>query len=99
MQTSTPCEALNAGLCLEVSYDGYTRIVEVHAVGLSREGRWIMRVWQVAGGSQSGKDFGWKMMRLDEVTSVRLSDQKSMAPRPLYKCNDPEMLGGIKCQV
>jgi hypothetical protein len=41
----TACETLRSGLCLEVRYDGYTRTVEVHAVGYTQEGKGIIRVW------------------------------------------------------
>lgn len=48
-QAHTPCEALKTGRCLLIQYDGYTRVVEVHAVGYSSENNAIMRVWQVRG--------------------------------------------------
>jgi len=99
MLSVTPCDAMNAGKCLELRYDGYSRIVEVHAVGRSREGFWLMRVWQVRGGSFHNESIGWKTMRLDEGFSAYLSDEKSMAPRPGYKRGDRAMTGGIKCQL
>jgi hypothetical protein len=99
MYSATPCDALNAGQCLELRYDGFSRIVEVHAVGLSREGHWLMRVWQVRGGSVHSEPIGWKLMRLDEGFSAHLLNEKSMAPRPAYKRGDRAMSGGIKCQL
>ena len=99
MLSNTPCEALRAGRCLELRYDGFSRVVEVHAVGITRERNWIMRVWQVRGGSVSNEPVGWKLMRLDEGFSTHILAEKSMAPRPRYKRNDPAMAGGIKCQI
>ena len=99
MNPTIPCDALNAGRCLELRYDGYSRVVEVHAVGLSSEGNWLMRVWQVRGGSVTGERIGWKLMRLDEGFSAQILNEKSMAPRPGYKRGDPAMTGSIKCQL
>ena len=62
MKTQTPCEALRLRKCLEVRYDGFVRVVEVHAVGLTKEGNAVMRVWQTRGGSQSGEPVGWKLL-------------------------------------
>ncbi len=44
MLNSVWCNALRAQNCLELRYDGFTRIVEVHAVGVSKEGNEIARV-------------------------------------------------------
>ena len=99
MQATTPCEALAAGKCLELRYDGYSRVVEVHAVGISGNGHWIMRVWQVRGGSIHNEPVGWKTMRLDEGFSAYVLEDKSMAPRPGYKRGDKAMPRGIKCQL
>jgi hypothetical protein len=47
MWNSTACDALRQRKRLELRYDGYTRVVEVHAVGSTKDGNDIMRVWQV----------------------------------------------------
>lgn len=99
MQPSTACEALKAGKRLELRYDGFSRVVEVHAVGITAEGNWVMRVWQVRGGSSRAEPVGWKLMRLDEGFSAYILEENSAAPRPLYKHGDPAMPRGIKCQL
>jgi hypothetical protein len=77
MYVRTACEALKTARRLEIRYDGYHRIVEVHAVGNSREGAPLMRVWQVRGGSTSGESAGWKLLRLDETRALSLLDEPS----------------------
>lgn len=94
----TPCEALRLGKCLELRYDGYTRIVEVHTVGMTNDGNAIMRVWQVRGGSNSGERQGWKLMRLDETFSTHVIEEPSAAPRVGYKRGDKHM-ASIRCQL
>lgn len=98
MHTHTACDALANGLCLELRYDGFSRVVEVHAVGTTKDGNEVMRVWQVRGGSNSGERSGWKIMRLNEAFSAHITDEKSKAPRNGYKRGDPAMQW-IRCQV
>jgi hypothetical protein len=99
IQASLPCAALSEGKRLKVRYNGFTRIVEVHAVGRSRENHSLMRVWQVRGGSISEEPIGWKLMRLDHATDGVVTDEVSDAPRPEYKRGDSAMLGGILRQL
>lgn len=98
MWKSQACDALRQGKRLELRYDGFTRIVEVHAVGTSEEGHDLMRVWQVRGGSVSNERIGWKLFRLDETFSPHLTDEKSEAPRKGYKRGDKAMRF-ITCQI
>lgn len=98
MILATACQALQEGKCLEVRYDGYSRVVEVHAAGYTKEGNEIIRVWQVRGGSVSGERTGWKLMRLDEARSAHVIDEPSQAPRSGYKRDDTAM-ERIRCQV
>lgn len=98
MWANVSCDALRRKKCLELRYDGYSRIVEVHAVGKTKEHHGIMRVWQVRGGSKSGERIGWKLMRLDEAISAHVTDEDSQAPRHGYKRGDRDMQT-IDCQV
>ena len=97
MWAQVACEALSAGKVLNLRYDGYDRCVEVHAVGVTKEGHVVMRCWQVSGGSESDHPVGWKLLRLDKATSAVISDQGSMAPRSGYNPPDRAMAGGVTC--
>ena len=90
MLIGTACEAVTKGLCLEVRYDGYVRVVEVHACGYTHEGHAIMRVWQVRGGSVSGERSGWKLLRLDEARTLSVLVEASQAPRQGYRRGDKD---------
>lgn len=85
------CQALQQGKILELQYDGYSRCVEVHAVGISTAGHYVMACWQTSGGSSSGERVGWKLMRLDEVRGGGMSNQASAAPRDGYRRGDKRM--------
>ena len=100
MITLTPCEAIASAKRLELRYEGYLRVVEVHTVGRSKAGYWLMRVWQVRGGSVTNEAVGWKLLRIDESFSAHFIEMRyPKAPRPGYKRGDPAMTGGIKCQL
>lgn len=98
MWMDTACRALRERRVLELRYDGYSRCVEVHAVGYSQVGVAMMRAWQVRGGSASGEKVGWKLMRLSEALGAILSDEASQAPRKGHKRGDPG-LARIVCEL
>ena len=85
------CIALRKARCLELRYAGLSRLVEVHAVGTTGEGHQIMRVRQVSGDSKGGEHRGWKMLRVDEITSAKVTALPSQAPRLGYNPDDPAM--------
>lgn len=97
MWFARPCEALKAGKRFEISYDGFCRVVEVHAVGATKDGNEVMRVWQVRGGSNTGEQ-GWKLLRLDKANGGKVLEEISHAPRPGYEREDSHMIT-IACQV
>lgn len=98
MLIDTASQALRQGRVLELRYDGYSRAVEVHACGYTKQGHAVLRGWQVGGGSVSGERQGWKLMRLDEASAAQVSDQVSEAPRKGFKPGDPAM-ERIVCEV
>jgi len=91
MLHNTPIAALQAGTCLELRYDGFSRVVEVHAVGVSTAGNPCMRVYQVRGGSVSGEPVGWKMMVMDKAFTMHLTEEVAHSPRQGYAKNDRGM--------
>ena len=97
MRVELACQALRERRCLELRYDGWSRTVEVHAVGYTKENNAVMRVWQTHGGSNSGEN-GWKLLRLDEVIFGHICPAQSGAPRSGYKRNDRAM-SRIVCQT
>lgn len=99
LDIQTACGALRAQRCLEITYDGFARVVEVHACGYTKDNKPIMRAWQVRGGSVSNEPVGWELLRLDETTGGRaLDNENSGAPRRGYKPNDAA-IARIVCQI
>lgn len=98
MWTDTASQAIRQRLRLELRYNGFTRCVEVHAVGYTKAGHPVMRAWQVRGGSTTGERAGWKLMRLDEAGGAQLTGEPSEAPRRGYKRGDSAM-ERILCEV
>ena len=98
MWAHVACQALRNGKRLQLSYDGFTRVVEVHTVGTATSGNECMSVWQVRGGSDSNERVGWKTMRVDEALAAVEIDEKSEAPRTGYMRN-AKQFRIIRCQI
>jgi hypothetical protein len=98
MTPSLACRALQEGRVIDLSYRGFLCSVEVHLVGHTRDGRALMRVWQVRGCSVSGEPKGWKTMMLDDIAYARLTPEPSRAPRPDFNPGDATIVQVI-CQV
>lgn len=98
MLSDTACDALQKGVCLELKYNGFSRVVEVHCVGITTKDNLGMRVWQVRGGSESNEPVGWKLLLLEEATGASLTTEKSQAPRQGYKRGDKGMKR-IICEI
>jgi len=98
MLAEIACEALRRRKILELKYDGFSRCVEVHAVGVSKTGHIVMCCWQVRGGSVSNEPIGWKLMKLADVSSAVVINEPSQAPRLGYRKGDSRMVQ-ITCEI
>lgn len=92
------CKALKSRQRFELRYNGFVRVVEVHAVGFSKNNDPVARVWQVSGGSAGTETVGWKLLRLDQSTGGVVLNEASEAPRPGYKPGDRAMTR-IVCEL
>ena len=72
-------------------YDGYPRTVEPHCYGESRAGNELLRCYQVAGGSSSGNVPDWKLMTVDKISGLALTQKTFLGPRPEYNRDDKAM--------
>lgn len=61
-------------------YDGFERIGEPHDLGLQKGLRRLL-VYQLAGGSRSGRLPDWRLVTLDKVTDFALMDTTFAGPR------------------
>lgn len=89
--------SMDSGLSLQLNYDGEPRLVEVHALGVSKAGKPCFRGYQVAGGSHSGEFEGWKMFSLGKVSEMpKLLDIHVEGPRDGYQKGDKGMIQVVK---
>jgi hypothetical protein len=84
---------------LGIYYEPGARIIEPCAYGLSREHHGLLRAFQTAGASTSGKHVNWKLLRTDKITQIDMLAARFDRPRPEYRRGDKAMVGGIYCQI
>ena len=68
---------------LDIYYEPGARIVEPCAYGLSRERHALLRAFQTAGASASGKHVNWKLLRTDRITQMHVLAARFDRPRIL----------------
>jgi len=52
---------------LQLTYKDHARTIEPHCVGIGHSENTLLRCWQTAGGSNSGKCPDWKLMRVSQI--------------------------------
>ena len=85
------CEAIRNKNLITFNYDGGERTVEPHCYGVSKDGKELLRAYQIAGHSESGNPAGWKLFRLDGLTDLHVSNDTFDRPRPQYNPEDRVM--------
>lgn len=79
--------AITTQRVLKLFYHDYWRIIEPHAFGRSKSGDDILRCYQTDGGSASGENVGWKLLKISEILSLDMSEKRFIV-RPDYKRDD-----------
>lgn len=75
--------------------DGF-RTIEPYAVGVSRAGNTVVRAWMSKGISKTGKLNrklvpGWRLYRIDRITTLNVTLQKFLVPHKGYNPKDMNM--------
>ncbi|MFZ5997459.1 MAG: hypothetical protein ACOYW7_08230 [Nitrospirota bacterium] len=91
------CRAIGERRLLELHYHGYPRIVEPHVYGKDHHGDDVVRCYQVYGGSESGEEVGWKLLKVREISSLHMIET-TFSTRRWYQRNDT-IIESILCQV
>lgn len=68
---------------LRLTYRGYMRLVEPHAIGITTGGHRALLAWQVEGGSKSDPPTGWRTFLIEEIKSPSVT-VRGFTPRDTY---------------
>ena len=92
------CDAIHNRCVLRFNYDGHPRIVEPYAYGLSRTLREVMRCYQTGGSSRSGGVPAWRLMKVDKIRFLAVTQEHFIGERAGYKKGDKGM-STIFCEL
>lgn len=95
---SAVCDAIRGRRVLGFRYDGGDRTVEPHCHGVSTAGNEVLRAYQTAGSSRSGKPVGWKLFEVSKMSALQSQRETFGANRPDYNPNDNGM-SSVHCNV
>ncbi len=94
----TICNAILNRHVLKFTYHGHPRVVQPHAYGLSRKGKEVIRCYQTGGNSRSGRVPPWRLIRLDQIVSLIVTEEHFVGERPGYVKGDKGM-STIFCEL
>lgn len=93
------CSAIQNQKVLRITYDWGSRTVEPHAYGLNDDDHELLRAYQVSGSSESGETRGWKLFRVDEISSLSVLEDNFEGPRRGYRRGDKALDARIYCEL
>jgi len=76
--------AIRSKELLAILYHEHTREIEVYAYGATRLGDEVALCFQTAGGSESGEVPGWKLLKVEEISSIRATGVASSEGEAKY---------------
>ena len=74
-------EAIGNSNIIEFSYHGHDRIAELHVYGI-HNGRKQVLVYKIGGSTVSGGLPNWRWINVDEISSIRITQQSFYGQRP-----------------
>jgi hypothetical protein len=83
-------DAINTLQVLKFTYSGIDRVVEPHAIGISRTGKVLLRCFQTLGGHVT-PGHEWDLCELRKISNLRVSSDYFQGPRPGYRKGDSHM--------
>ncbi|MEN5313528.1 hypothetical protein [Pseudomonas koreensis] len=86
----TIIDAISNYQVLTFTYSGIPRVVEPHAVGLSRTGKEVIRCFQTHGGHVT-PGHEWDLCELNKISDLKISGATFHTPRPGYRRGDSHM--------
>jgi hypothetical protein len=77
---------------LKFNYNGMPRVVEPQTYGLSSAGNEVLRAYQRARGSQSGKSQIAKLFDIEKISNLEIANQHFTEALPQHNPNDSAMI-------
>ncbi len=69
------CSSINSKQILLFNYEDSTRIVEPYCYGLTKDGKEVLRAYQIKGQSKSGNPVGWKLFSVSKMENIIVSNE------------------------
>ncbi len=91
MNETDICLAIRQMRKVQFDYEGVPRVVEPHLLGIMRNGTMVLCVYQVGGGSKSGKPVGWKSFIPEKIENWTLLSETFGNTEPGYNRDDTRM--------
>ena len=88
-------ESIQNTKVMRIWYHPGERVIEPHALGVTKDGHHVLRAWQRSGASASHEHENWKLFRLDRTDDVEPMGQSFDGPRPGYNPDDKAMKRGF----
>ena len=92
------CDAIYNRCVLEFTYQGHPRVAEPHAYGLSLALNEVIRCYQTGGTSHSGNVPDWKLMRVNQIELLTVTEEHFVGERNGYQKGDKSM-STIFCEL
>jgi hypothetical protein len=84
-------DAINTLQVLKLTYSGIDRVVEPHALGISRTGKVLLRCFQTQG-SHITSGHAWDLFELSKISNLGFAGDYFIGPRPGYRKGDSQMV-------